>query len=172
MAPKSHQIMRIGFKRHFCGMKHIIKKYICTYLMCTARVVVSLCIRLTCKEKWMVSHCIHTFQVLVHSVNYRQTSNISRILVGDIIVDHSDVVGPSHVGAAPTTSAFSTQHLASMDWTKTTAGRGGEHLSFGIRCLILEVLFATYIKNQTKLFINSLWHNNALRRCSSKSTLD
>ena len=47
--------------------------------------------------------------------NYRKTSNISRTLVGDKIVDNSDVVGASPVGAAPTTSSFSTEHLASMD---------------------------------------------------------
>ena len=39
---------------------------------------------------------------------YRKTSNISRTLVGDKIVDNSDVVGASPVGAAPTTSSFST----------------------------------------------------------------
>ena len=39
---------------------------------------------------------------------YRKTSNISRTLVGSKIVDNSDVVGASPVGAAPTTSAFST----------------------------------------------------------------
>ena len=39
---------------------------------------------------------------------YRQVSNISRTLVGNGIVDHSDVVGASPVGAAPTTSSFST----------------------------------------------------------------
>ena len=39
---------------------------------------------------------------------YRKTSNISRTLVGNNIVDHSDVVGASPVGAAPTTSSFST----------------------------------------------------------------
>ena len=38
----------------------------------------------------------------------RQTYNISRTLVGNIIVEHSDVVGASPVGAAPTTSSFST----------------------------------------------------------------
>ena len=41
-------------------------------------------------------------------LNYRQVSNISRTLVGNKIVDHSDVVGASPVGAAPTTSSFST----------------------------------------------------------------
>ena len=39
---------------------------------------------------------------------YRKTSNISRTLVGNEIVDKSDVVGASPVGAAPTTSSFST----------------------------------------------------------------
>ena len=39
---------------------------------------------------------------------YRKVSNIRRNLVGDKIVDHSDVVGASPVGAAPTTSSFST----------------------------------------------------------------
>ena len=40
--------------------------------------------------------------------NYRQVSNISSTLVDNKIVDHSDVVGASPVGAAPTTSSFST----------------------------------------------------------------
>ena len=40
--------------------------------------------------------------------DYRQTSNIICTLVGNKIVDHSDVVGASPVGAAPTTSSFST----------------------------------------------------------------
>ena len=39
---------------------------------------------------------------------YRQVSNIRRTFVGNQIVDHSDVVGASPVGAAPTTSSFST----------------------------------------------------------------
>ena len=40
--------------------------------------------------------------------NYHQTSNISRTLVGNKIVDHSDVVGASPVGAALTISSFTT----------------------------------------------------------------
>ena len=39
---------------------------------------------------------------------YRQTSNISRTLVENKFADHSDVVGVSPVGAAPTTSSFLT----------------------------------------------------------------
>ena len=38
---------------------------------------------------------------------YHQTSNISRTLVGNKIVDHSDVVGAWPIGAAPGTSSFS-----------------------------------------------------------------
>ena len=38
----------------------------------------------------------------------RQVSNIRPTLVRNNIVDHSDVVGASPVGAAPTTSSFST----------------------------------------------------------------
>ena len=40
-------------------------------------------------------------------IEYRQTSNISPTL-GSKIVDHSDVVGASPVGAAPTTFSSST----------------------------------------------------------------
>ena len=36
-----------------------------------------------------------------------QTSDISRILVGNKIADHWDVVGTAPVGAAPTTSLYS-----------------------------------------------------------------
>ena len=39
---------------------------------------------------------------------YRKTSNVSRTLVGNKIVDNSDVIGASPVGAAPPTSSFST----------------------------------------------------------------
>ena len=67
-----------------------------------------------------------------HFSEYRQTSNISCTLVGNKVVDHSDVVGASPVGAAPTTPSFSTKHLASLDWAKTTARWDEKHLSFGI----------------------------------------
>ena len=58
---------------------------------------------------------MYTSEVL----HYRKTPNISRTLVGSKIVDNPDVVGASPVGAAPTTSSSSTQHLASMDWART-----------------------------------------------------
>ena len=45
---------------------------------------------------------------ILSAKTYRQVSNISCTLVGNQIVDHSDVVGASPVGAAPTTSSLST----------------------------------------------------------------
>ena len=41
-------------------------------------------------------------------ITYHQTPNISNTLLDNKIVDHSDVVGASTAGAAPTTSPFST----------------------------------------------------------------
>ena len=46
--------------------------------------------------------------VLLPNQWYRQVSNIRRILAGNKIFDHSDVVGAAPDGAAPTTSSFST----------------------------------------------------------------
>ena len=48
-----------------------------------------------------------------------ETTNISRALVGNEIVDLLDVVGAMPVGVAPTTSSPSTLQLVSMDWAKT-----------------------------------------------------
>ena len=42
---------------------------------------------------------------MVQNCSYCQVSNIRRNLIGNEIVDHSDVVGASPVGAAPTTSS-------------------------------------------------------------------
>ena len=48
-------------------------------------------------------------QIYVEFVSkYHQTSDVRRILVGNKIVHHSDVVGASPIGAAPTTSQFLT----------------------------------------------------------------
>ena len=48
------------------------------------------------------------YNMILRDKDYRKVSNTSRTLVGNKIVDHSDVVGASPVGAAPTTSSFST----------------------------------------------------------------
>ena len=49
-----------------------------------------------------------TLKDIMVKTDYRKTSNISRTLLGNKIVDNSDVVGASPVGAAPTTSSLST----------------------------------------------------------------
>ena len=50
----------------------------------------------------------HEVSFVGSTCDYRKVSNIRRILADNKIVDHSDVVGASPVGAAPTTSSFST----------------------------------------------------------------
>ena len=67
---------------------------------------------------------------------YRKTSNIRRTWVGNKIVDQSDVVGASPVGAAPTTSSFSTWHLASRDSPQKAARQYENLLSVGIWCVL------------------------------------
>ena len=81
---------------------------------------------------------------------YRQVSNIRRTLVGNWIVDHSDVVGASPVGAAPTTFSLSTKHLASLDWAKTIARRYEYNLSLGIWCVLYY-----------RFYGNSIWSRKA-----------
>ena len=46
--------------------------------------------------------------------HYCQVSNMRRTLVGNKIVDHSDVVGASPIDAAQTTSSFSTPGLKGL----------------------------------------------------------
>ena len=61
-----------------------------------------------------------TSAITILNTIYRQTSKTSRTLVGNKIIDHSDImdiVGASP-GAAPIASSFSTWHLASTDWAK------------------------------------------------------
>ena len=59
---------------------------------------------------------------------------MSLTLVGNKIDDHVDVVGALPAGAAPITSSFLIQHLASMDLEKTSARWDEKHLSFKIWC--------------------------------------
>ena len=73
---------------------------------------------------------------------YHQTSDINHTLVDNKIVDHSDVVGASPVGATPTTSSFSF-----LDITPGFNGWGRDNCKMGqetFKCwdllhLILEV---------------------------------
>ena len=66
-------------------------------------------------------------------MNYRKTYDLSRTYVGNKI-GHSDAVGASPVGAAPTISSFSTKYLALMDWAKTPGRRDEKQYSFTIFC--------------------------------------
>ena len=59
---------------------------------------------LCCQVTQFVVKCLS----LVADHRYRKTSDISRTLAGTKIIDQSDVVGALPVGAAPTTSSFST----------------------------------------------------------------
>ena len=63
---------------------------------------------------------------------YRQTFDINRTLVGNKIVDHSDVVGASPVGVAPTTSSFSITGLNGLGKDNCKTRR--ETFEFGIGC--------------------------------------
>ena len=56
----------------------------------------------------LISHAYPGFVVHWSRDNYRKVFNIRRTLIDNEIIDHSDVVGASPVGAAPTTSSFST----------------------------------------------------------------
>ena len=73
-------------------------------------------------------------QVLTYEM-YCQTSNLSHTLLGNKTAGHSDIAGESPVGAAPTTSSFSTYHLSWMGWAKANAKQEENHLSFGIWCI-------------------------------------
>ena len=58
------------------------------------------------KLSFKATYAQKVFDTNMH--DYRKTSNISHTLVGNKTADNSDVVGASPVGAAPTTSSFST----------------------------------------------------------------
>ena len=85
----------------------------------------------------MWSYCV-SFKISMKFVSkggiymYCKISNKRPTLVGNKIVEHSDVVGASHVRAAPTTSSFSTWHLASRNLAKTAARQYENPLSVGI----------------------------------------
>ena len=72
-------------------------------------------------HSWPWPGIVYIFYQAGAILDYRQVSNIRRTWVGNEIVDHSDVVGASPVGAAPTTSSFFTEHLASIYCVNTNA---------------------------------------------------
>ena len=79
--------------------------------------------------------------IIIIILNDRQTSNIRRNLVVNNLADHSDVDGASPVGAAPTTSSFSTWHLSPMDRARQLQDETTNIEVFGLGAVyILEVL--------------------------------
>ena len=80
-------------------------------------------------------YCMHHIRNWYVGQWYCQTSNIRCTLVGNWIVDHSDVVGASPVGAAPTTFSFSTKHLASMMRLKPLQDEKHWSFGFGAPCI-------------------------------------
>ena len=102
---------------------------------------------------------------------YGKTSCVMHNLVGNKIVDHSDVVGAWPVGAAPTTSSFSTEHLTSIDWAKTTARRDEKLLCFVIWCDLYQrfdgVITTEHGKETHKLILTLPGQHG--RRCADDS---
>ena len=88
------------------------------------------------------------------SETYRQTYNTSRTLIGNKIADYSNVVGVPSVGVVPTTSTFSTEHLAPMDWAQISARWDEKGVSLGVR-------YGLYWKFDSKL--NWIPRHNLIR---------
>ena len=100
--------MTVGYISHtelpFANVCGNGKKQIALIIMDRYYKISSLCLTY---DVWSVKRHLKVHKETVKHI-YRKTSNISRTLVGNKIVDNSDVVGASPVGAAPTTSSFST----------------------------------------------------------------
>ena len=86
------------------------------------------------------SWCFAIYSLFHTDLTYHQVSSIRCTWVGNDIVDHSDVVRASPVGAAPPTSSFSTEHLGSIYCAKTTASQVEKHFKFwDLVRLILDI---------------------------------
>ena len=62
----------------------------------------SMCHNVCCYVLYVIAHMIQQWR------KYLKVSNLSLTLAGIEMIDHSDVVGASPVGATPTTYSFST----------------------------------------------------------------
>ena len=86
----------INWRENAAGSKHPL-----TYVLLRVLIKIDMLKKIT-------YICILYHFATMRLCKYRKTFGISRALVGNKIVDNSDVVGASPVGAAPTTSSFST----------------------------------------------------------------
>ena len=94
---------------------HVLLTYIIYYFIVSWISIATGLPWASCDNDWNTYKCLtadkfanKTFLEGFLNGEYRQTSTLSRTLVGKTIADHSDLVGASPVGAAPTTSLFST----------------------------------------------------------------
>ena len=100
-------------------------------------------------------------ELILGNITYPQVSNISRTLVGNEIVHHSDVVGASPVGVAP-------NYIFILDLTPGFIGLGKDNcktrretFKFGsLVCLILEILrylhFLPFINTEMMQIVETL----------------
>ena len=115
--------------------------------------------RQKCCIHCLISNGDNCSLVISHQFGYPQTDNISCTL-GNKVVVHSDVVGAVPVGTAPTTSSFSTQHLASIDWAEATARWDEKHLSFwcGLYYRFDGISLYTWYYTVSFLTVSHNWH--------------
>ena len=92
------------------------------------------------QQQWKQTKCFQRI-LLEYFTQYRRTSSISRTLVGNKIVDNSDVVGAAPTGNAPTTSSFSNLTPGFNGLSEESCKRIQETFKFwNMVWLILEVL--------------------------------
>ena len=106
------------------------------------RLIISFSCWWLCTKYWcIVTELISPFMCLISlEATYAQISNISQTLVGNKIVDHSDVVGALPVGTNPTTHWFSTSHLVFNGLGKDNCKAKWETFKiWNVVCLILKV---------------------------------
>ena len=78
-------------------------------------------------DEFLIETCINNIPNCGQNTALTIKPLIQVALVGNKIVDLSDVVGAPPVGAAPASFSFSTQHQASMDWAKAAGRRDEKH---------------------------------------------
>ena len=114
----------------------------------------------------IASYGQHLWYDELNELIYRKISNIRRTAIGNKIVDHSDVVGASPVGAAPTTSSFSTWHLASRDSAKTAA-RQYDKYSLLMHCIKIKSP-VKFLLNEQYVFVGGNISFLCVLSCSSE----
>ena len=79
------------------------------------------------EDEFLIEACINNIPNCGQNTALTIKPLIQVALIGNQIVDLSDVVEAPPVGAAPASFSFSTQHLAPMDWAKAAGWRDEKH---------------------------------------------